>query len=63
MPIYEYRCKACSHVFEMIRGGNDGDDEIACPACRKRGVERLMSLFSSAGGDSKDSSCSPGPFS
>ncbi len=63
MPIYEYRCKACNHVFEMIRASNEKDDEIICPACRRGCVEKLMSSFSSAGSRSDDSSCSPGPFS
>jgi len=62
MPIYEYRCKACGHVFEMLRGINDKDDNIICPACRRRGVEKLLSLFSSAGSASQESSCGPGPF-
>lgn len=62
MPIYEYRCKACDHVFEMLRGINDKDEEIICPACRRRGVEKLLSLFSSSGAASEGSSCGPGPF-
>ena len=63
MPIYEYRCKACGYVFEMLRGVKEKDDEIACPTCRKQGVQKLLSLFSSSGGTSQESSCSPGPIS
>ncbi len=42
MPIYEYRCRACSHPFEaLVRVG----DTPACPSCAKSDLERLVSLF------------------
>ena len=42
MPIYEYRCRACAHVFEaLVRSG----DAPACPACAAADLERLLSLF------------------
>ena len=42
MPIYEYRCRACAHVFEaLVRTG----DATACPACVAADLERLLSLF------------------
>jgi putative FmdB family regulatory protein len=42
MPIYEYRCTACSHEFErLIR---PGDDAPACPQCNAAKLERLLSL-------------------
>ena len=42
MPIYEYRCTACSHEFErLIR---PGDAAPACPQCRATELERLLSL-------------------
>ncbi|MBW2059007.1 MAG: zinc ribbon domain-containing protein [Deltaproteobacteria bacterium] len=62
MPIYEYRCKACGHVFEMIRGISDKDEEVVCPECRRMEAEKLLSLFSSSGTASQGSSCGPGPF-
>jgi putative FmdB family regulatory protein len=42
MPIYEYRCEACGHEFEDLRGFNDPDPE-ACPECRKDAVRKLIS--------------------
>lgn len=31
MPIYEYACAACNHLFEQIM--KVGEREPACPAC------------------------------
>ena len=43
MPIYEYRCTACSHEFErLVRPG----DVPACPTCNATELERLLSLAS-----------------
>lgn len=42
MPIYEYRCRACSHAFEaLVRGAV----APACPSCAATDLERLVSLF------------------
>lgn len=42
MPIYEYRCRACRHDFEvLVRTG----DTPACPACAAVDLERRISLF------------------
>jgi putative FmdB family regulatory protein len=42
MPIYEYRCEACEHVFEaLVRAGQ----QPACSACGATALERLVSLF------------------
>ena len=41
MPIYTYRCSACDAEFErLVRG----DTSVACPECKSRKLERLMSL-------------------
>ena len=42
MPIYEYQCRACGHGFETLVRGSD---QPACPACRSREIERLLSSF------------------
>ncbi len=33
MPIYEYRCKACKKVFEVIQKAGEGSDDVSCPSC------------------------------
>jgi putative FmdB family regulatory protein len=42
MPIYEYACR-CGTVFETLVVRRADEDEIACPACGREDVERLMS--------------------
>lgn len=41
MPLYEYQCKACGHVFEKIKSFSD-PEETECPVCKGE-VERLLS--------------------
>ncbi len=44
MPIYEFRCKKCKKEFECIVFGKDND--VCCPSCNGKRVERLMSVAS-----------------
>lgn len=41
MPIYEFQCKKCNHRFEYLVLG--GDAPGACPACKGKKIEKLMS--------------------
>lgn len=41
MPIYDYRCEACGHEFEDLRGFNDPDPD-GCPECGKDAVKKLI---------------------
>ncbi len=43
MPLYEYRCAACSLEFEKLvpRWG----DATSCPACSSTTVEKQISTF------------------
>lgn len=41
MPIYDYRCTACGHVFEeLVKLGQTPN----CPACNANDLEKLRSL-------------------
>jgi putative FmdB family regulatory protein len=42
MPLYEYRCEACEHVFEVIQKFSDGPIAV-CPSCGHGPVEKLPS--------------------
>jgi putative FmdB family regulatory protein len=42
MPLYEYRCEACEHQFEVIRKFSDGPIAV-CPKCAGGPVVKLLS--------------------
>ena len=44
MPVYEYRCSSCDHLFERLRPMSRMDDEAPCPQC-DGGSTRMMSVF------------------
>jgi len=54
MPIYEYRCKACNHEYELIRSIAQMNQPGACPSCKSRRVERRLSMFAVASGAAPD---------
>ncbi len=42
MPLYDFRCPACGHVFEaLVRG----EEAVCCPACQAPGAERQLATF------------------
>jgi putative FmdB family regulatory protein len=43
MPIYEYKCRACDHEFEVEQHLNDPHIKT-CPECGKDEVEKLISV-------------------
>jgi putative FmdB family regulatory protein len=53
--MYEYRCRECSKLFEMLRRMADADRDVECPECQSGEVERLLSTFSSGGCGSSNS--------
>jgi putative FmdB family regulatory protein len=42
MPIYDYKCRDCSAVFEVFLRSEHGGVN-ACPSCRSFNVERMIS--------------------
>jgi putative FmdB family regulatory protein len=45
MPLYEFTCQRCRHLFEaLVRPG----DTPECPACGEHELERMLSLFAVA---------------
>jgi len=42
MPIYEYICKKCDSEFEAIV---QGSQEVVCPSCDSKRLEKKFSAF------------------
>lgn len=60
MPIYEYRCERCGHVFDKFVRSMSAALEIECPRCHSKECRKSISLFGTAstgGGDASTSSC------
>ena len=47
MPIFEYVCRECGHSFEKIVNGGA---RPACPECRRRRLEKQLSVFAVSSG-------------
>ncbi len=66
MPIYEFRCLACGHVFELLKLKKESDGlEMKCPKCGSPETEKILSTVSvsvSVGGKAKSTqkSCGSG---
>ncbi|GBD11233.1 hypothetical protein HRbin23_00885 [bacterium HR23] len=45
MPIYEYQCSSCQHIFELRRSYAEADAPTQCPKCGHGGARRLVSVF------------------
>lgn len=68
MPIFEFVCHECGHIFEELLRNSEATGEITCPKCRSMQVKRKISSFASkvSGGSSISfgsttaSSCNPG---
>lgn len=60
MPIFEFRCKKCTHKFEELVFSSSADvSTIVCPECGEKAAEKLMSTFCS--GNTGSSSLSTAP--
>jgi putative FmdB family regulatory protein len=59
MPIFEYRCTKCEHIYEELVARADSPAP-ACPKCEARVSEKLMSVFAGHVSSPK-TSCASGP--
>ena len=42
MPIYDYQCQACGHVFDALQKLGDAPLQD-CPACNEAALQKLLS--------------------
>jgi len=63
MPIYEYRCSECGEKFEKWLRSISATQDICCPRCGSRHVDKAVSLFGKSGSGTAaaatGSSCAP----
>ena len=63
MPLYEYRCRKCGHVMEVLEKVN-ANSRHTCEKCHSRRMEKMMSAFGvgsttrSSGGSCPTGTCS-----
>jgi putative FmdB family regulatory protein len=46
LPIFEYRCKDCGKLFEVLFKSRDEKLKVTCPACKSAKSEKVFSVFS-----------------
>jgi len=61
MPVFEYKCKKCSHVTSFLEKAGTKNTHI-CEKCGSRNTEKLFSAFAakSGGGSGGTASCPTG---
>lgn len=58
MPIYEYKCEDCGHVFEEFASFNQ-QGEVECESCGSKQTIRIFSTIANSSGSSTSAdSCS-----
>ena len=55
MPIFEFKCKKCGHQIETLTSRDEDGSGLECPECGHKGMEKLLSMFSASGTESKAS--------
>jgi putative FmdB family regulatory protein len=60
MPLYEYECRSCDHVFEELVSR---DEVVECPRCHGKKLEKLFSVPAKPAANISSSSgaCGEGP--
>lgn len=50
MPMYTFTCRECGHTFEELLLSSRYLDQVTCPECGSRQVERGLSRIAGLGG-------------
>ncbi|UCE04325.1 MAG: zinc ribbon domain-containing protein [bacterium] len=66
MPIYEYKCKKCENLFDVIQSIGASNENLNCPTCGEPKPVRIFSTFgagsASVSAYSLNRCSSTGPF-
>ncbi len=46
MPIYEYKCTACGHIFEILTTSSNNEKTVQCSNCQSDKVGKILSVGS-----------------
>ncbi len=59
MPLYEYRCQTCGHLFEKMVAFSQNSKLPECPQCKSQDTKKQISAFATKGnaGSSSGSGC------
>ncbi len=62
MPLYEYRCQECGHLFEKMVAFSESNKLPECPQCKSKATQKQVSTFATKGSgtSSSGSSCGSG---
>jgi putative FmdB family regulatory protein len=63
MPIFEYQCQGCGHIFEKVQLVRNSAQLPACPRCQAVQTHQLVSRFSSPSSETGGFACAPSAFS
>ncbi|MDP2924452.1 MAG: zinc ribbon domain-containing protein [Candidatus Omnitrophota bacterium] len=58
MPIYTYLCKKCSQKHDFLVGMNQEKQELKCPSCGGKNLEKQFVLFGISSNSPEKSSSS-----
>ncbi len=56
MPIYEFQCRSCGYVFELLLMSKEEMKDVRCAKCASPDIGKLMSAANVATSTSKSSS-------
>ena len=61
MPLYDYQCKECGGVFELMVRFSEANQAQICPKCESKNTQRQLSIVASfkvaSSNSSNSSSC------
>jgi putative FmdB family regulatory protein len=58
MPLYEYQCPDCGHVFERLVLARSAEPP-KCPECGRNRAEQTFSAFATASSKGSGTVCAP----